>query len=373
MISEIISTELTKFDEVVPAVNELAKKFLPLKISSVDDKEGYAEVAKALRFIVSKRTAVEEKRKELKADSLTFGRAVDSRAKEITAMLEPIESHLKNEKARIDEEKEKIAKAIEQERQENINARIRSLMEIPNLWQTQTEFVWVSKITGEEFSILKINVEVFTDEDFNEFVNRVKTIALAENDELIKIEAEKKAEAERIELEKKKLEEEKALMEREMNQMKADRAKVRIAQLEELGLHCRTNSVYFKKDLKTNKSDIIVLIDNNDILLNMGSDEWSIMFLEISEKVSAIKKQELIEQEEYKAFLQHELAEKQKQEDLQNKLLEAEKLSSLNDKDLFNIYIKNLKSVTIPTLKTKKWQGYLNTLIKTLDTVSGLD
>jgi hypothetical protein len=112
---ELIKRELTKYDAVVPAVNELAKEFMPLKIQSLDDKDGYNEVYKALRFIVSKRTAVEEKRKELKADSLAYGRAVDARAKEITSMLEPIESHLKNEKLRIDTEIERI-KAEEEEK-----------------------------------------------------------------------------------------------------------------------------------------------------------------------------------------------------------------------------------------------------------------
>ena len=125
---QLIQRELVKFDIVVPAVNELAKEFLPLKIQSVEDKEGYSEVTKALRFIVSKRTAVEDKRKELKADSLAYGRAVDARAKEITALLEPIESHLKDEKNRIDTVIERLKAEEEEKKQAFINNRISILI-----------------------------------------------------------------------------------------------------------------------------------------------------------------------------------------------------------------------------------------------------
>jgi hypothetical protein len=87
----LISNELKKFDSVIPAIDEYKAKFLPLKINGIEDEEGYKVVADGLKIIVGRRVAVENKRKELKADSLSFGRAVDARAKEITEMLSPIE------------------------------------------------------------------------------------------------------------------------------------------------------------------------------------------------------------------------------------------------------------------------------------------
>ena len=120
---ETIKKELKKFDEVVPAIEELKKEFLPLKIASIEDKEGYNLVSKSLRFVIGKRTAIEDKRKELKADSLAFGRAVDAKAKEITEMLSPIEEHLKSEKAKIDAEIEAIKRKVEELKLQKIKDR----------------------------------------------------------------------------------------------------------------------------------------------------------------------------------------------------------------------------------------------------------
>ena len=52
---------------------------------------------------------------ELKADSLKFGKAVDERAKEIQALIAPIEEHLKSQKEKVDEEIKLIKEKAEKE------------------------------------------------------------------------------------------------------------------------------------------------------------------------------------------------------------------------------------------------------------------
>jgi len=40
---QIVTTELTKFDAVTPKIEELSAQFLPLRIASIEDKEGYED------------------------------------------------------------------------------------------------------------------------------------------------------------------------------------------------------------------------------------------------------------------------------------------------------------------------------------------
>ena len=82
-----------------------------------DTPTGYAMVMRGLSETRGLRVTVEKVRKELKADSLLWGRTVDSEAKRITASLEELETPLKltRHKADVVKEMEEIAR-LEAER-----------------------------------------------------------------------------------------------------------------------------------------------------------------------------------------------------------------------------------------------------------------
>ena len=182
---EIVKFELKKYDEVTPAIEELKQNFLPLKIDSIDDKDGYNAVSKALRFVVNKRNLIEDKRKELKADSLTYGRAVDARAKEITAMLCPIEEHLKSEKTKIDNLLLEIEQQAEKERQAKVAERhiilINNGMELIG---QEYHFRYAPLSSDDEVfyglnyapKLLSMNLEFMSDVDFINFVSIINQI-----------------------------------------------------------------------------------------------------------------------------------------------------------------------------------------------------
>jgi len=92
-------------------IAQVTSDFMPLVISGKTDKVGFERVHKARIQVRDMRLAIEEKRKELKADSLAYGRAVDSEAKRLTDMLAPVEAHLQGEEERIKAEKEAEEKA----------------------------------------------------------------------------------------------------------------------------------------------------------------------------------------------------------------------------------------------------------------------
>jgi len=225
---EIITTELKKFDPIVPKIEEIAAQYMPLKITSIEDTEGYEAVREAIKFMVRKRNEVEQKRKELKADSLALGKALDSRAKEITAMLEPIESHLVAEKNKIDLEIKRIEEEKERKRWEAINLRADRLTNI-GMFHGVNEFIWKSAISETEITLLNINLETLSDADFDEFLEQTRTQINEEVAEIKRQEEIRAAEAQRIEAERLA---EVLRMEEELNKIKAEREEIERQRLE---------------------------------------------------------------------------------------------------------------------------------------------
>ncbi len=109
----LISKELKPFTESLDMWRKQAES---ITVKDASDKDGM-KFARELRLTIRpKRTAVEEVRKRLKADSLAFGRAVDGVAKDIMGAMQEIEADLqqKEDFAKIEEEKRE--KALETSR-----------------------------------------------------------------------------------------------------------------------------------------------------------------------------------------------------------------------------------------------------------------
>ena len=67
-----------KYDTTDSAIAQLKAEYAPLVIT---DKASYKAVVAAISDVRGRRTAVEARRKELKAGALEYGRKVDARAK----------------------------------------------------------------------------------------------------------------------------------------------------------------------------------------------------------------------------------------------------------------------------------------------------
>jgi len=114
------------------AIAKMETDYMVLTVQGLDDDAGFQIVHEARMVVKNHRVAVEKKRKDLKAGALEFGRKVDSEAKRITCLLEPIETHLGREEAKVTDEKERIRtqKILdEQERVAGIRAKIQAIRE----------------------------------------------------------------------------------------------------------------------------------------------------------------------------------------------------------------------------------------------------
>lgn len=107
-------TPLVVYDVTKAQIAELRTKFSGLTFETTPK---YEEGRKAIAMLRELRVKIENKRVELKAGALAYGRKVDSVAKELTAELEAIEEPLKLLKSAVDEEKERVKReAAEAER-----------------------------------------------------------------------------------------------------------------------------------------------------------------------------------------------------------------------------------------------------------------
>lgn len=84
------------FEPFELVAQDWAKRVKSFQILGEQDTDGVQKAKDALAIVKSKRIAVENKRKELKEESLRYGQAIDKIAKTIAEMFSPIEEDLKS-------------------------------------------------------------------------------------------------------------------------------------------------------------------------------------------------------------------------------------------------------------------------------------
>lgn len=143
------------------------EKALAIKVTSLADKEAMQQAREMRLALKNIRVEAEKKRKALKEDALVMGRAIDGVNNLLLAAITPLERHL--------EEQEKFAERLaEQERQRRLAERTEALQPYIEVGQAVPA------------------LDVMTDDQFAKYLDDAKLLHAA------KIEAAKKAEAERI-------------------------------------------------------------------------------------------------------------------------------------------------------------------------------
>lgn len=104
------------------AIASLRAKFEGL---SAESRDGYEQIRVGISALRSTRTAIEQRRKELKADALAYGRDVDAKAKRLTELVAAIETPLQAKKDAVDEAKAKQRQAEEEARLDVLREELR--------------------------------------------------------------------------------------------------------------------------------------------------------------------------------------------------------------------------------------------------------
>ena len=175
---DIIKNEIRKYSVADAVIAEYKDKFKGLKIKGIDDKQGYKAVKEARSIMMKYRTGVENKRKELKADSLKIGAGIDGEAKRLTSLILEVEEPLKDKLEKIDAEIQAEKDKAEKEAEEKLNVRVKELEEVG------LKFDGSFYSIGENISVDIVTIKDFSDEVFAEFKSRVS----AENDKIVEAE-----------------------------------------------------------------------------------------------------------------------------------------------------------------------------------------
>ena len=195
--------QVVKYNVTDAVIAEMSEMYMGLVITDLDDKEQFDAVHSARMVVRKKRIEVDHTRKELKADALKWGRAVQNEANRIFNLIEPIETHLRNEEGKAEAEKQRL----EDIRIAGIRAGIEHIQNLlPNLNGVGT----VEQLTTVIDELAAINV---VPDMFFEFMGETEQAvrnaldqahqALEQRQRIDREEAEHKAESERLAAEKK--------------------------------------------------------------------------------------------------------------------------------------------------------------------------
>jgi len=168
---------VTAFSPVVHRIEELKNAYGNLAVEGVTDTEGIKEVGKARRDVVKHRTAIDARRKELKAPVLAQGKAIDTVAKELIERLAPLEAHLKHEEDTVQRALAEIAK-------DKLDTRMALLMRV----NSREHRLMVEKLSDDSFQAL-------LDHETKAHKERLNQQQL-EQERAVKLEREEKALAE---------------------------------------------------------------------------------------------------------------------------------------------------------------------------------
>ena len=221
-----ISKELGKFNLADAVIAQKKQEYAGLKITGIEDKEGYEKVRKALSEVVKMRTSVGKTKTHIKADYLEISRAIDGEAKRLTESILEIENPLREEKERIDAEIQAEKERAEKEAEAKLKTRVETLKasgikyEEPfySIGEISVDIVTLKTLSDQDFDVLNQKVILAKEKKDKEEAER-----LAE-EKRIKDEQEK--ESKRLEEERKKMEQEKAEMEAEKKRMAQEKAEM---------------------------------------------------------------------------------------------------------------------------------------------------
>lgn len=209
-----MDTSIVKFNVADSAIAEMGAKYLPLVINGIEDKVGFQMVHAARMEVKRTRLEVEKTRKDLKADALRYSQAVDGEARRITALLEPIESHLEGQELAVIQEKERLKKAEEMRLDKLAQERVDAMQS----FGVGLSFMVARGMTNEAFTdalrIAKEQAEV-------ESAQRKKAQEEAARD-AERREIERKAEEERLAEQRRKDAEARAMMQKAHEEAQAE-------------------------------------------------------------------------------------------------------------------------------------------------------
>jgi len=201
----MMEQSVVEYNVTDAAIAEMEAIYMGLSIDDIENKEQFDSVHSARMVVKGKRVEVEKRRKELKSDAIAWGKKVDSEAKRIFGKLEPIETHLQDEENKVINEQKRIkAEADEAERK---------------MIQERVDDLFLFNVVVSLFDAASL-----TDAEYADALDQAAEAYHAEHNRKAKKDADRKAEAARLELIRLEQEAAQTRIDAENNRLAGERA-----------------------------------------------------------------------------------------------------------------------------------------------------
>lgn len=316
-IEQKAEQEVARFNMPRAWIAEKKAAYSGLTIAGIDDKDGLKVVKEAWQEIRNKRLDVDKSHKAIKGDYLKITQAIDKEKRELTELLEEIETPLKAELDRIEAEKEAIKQKAEREAQEKLQGRVNELL------SNGMAFNGNYYAIGATISMDVVTLKNMSDEDYTTFLGRVQSENAAivaareakakqEREEREALENQKKQQEEtqrKLDEQKRQQEEQQAALERQKKEALDARTKARGYMLEALGMiySYATNEWQYKT------IDCGIAQISRDAVEKLEGEEWEGWVNVLTDSVKKLKAAQAVKDEE-KAQAENERQEKAEKE-----------------------------------------------------------
>jgi len=220
--------QVVKFDIETAAIAKMSDVYMKLKVSGPDDEEGFQAVHDGRMVVKKHRVSVDKREKALKADANVWRKKVGDKAKELRALLEPIETHLTDQEKIVTDEKKRIEEEKKRKFQEKIDNRVNKLASFGPAIE-MISYQDLAVMSDEEFAEKYIaakrlweDIQSKKEEEERIELERLAKEAAdrkAENERLEKIRIEQEEAAAKIKAEQYRLVEEQSKIDEEKNKI----------------------------------------------------------------------------------------------------------------------------------------------------------
>lgn len=308
---EQIKQELAKFNVAESAIAALKQNYGGLVIAGQDDKDGYKAVREAWGDVRSKRVSLEKKGLELRQSYTVITKAISKEEDRLIDLITPLEQDLHKKWKAIDDEKDKIQKALEDAEQKELMGRIEELQECGMSFSDGFYLI------GDTISVDVASLRAMPQDQ----LDKLKTAVRAKAAEM-KAEKERAAEAKRKEAEDLQRQQDELRKQREEFQKQQDEMKTQREELEkqQLAMSKHKLEIRVSKYLEIGMSQITTFA----LDFNNGYSETAILLTTIAEMTDqefhdSIGKHQKFIADARKIREEHDLKVKHDQEILERK------------------------------------------------------
>lgn len=271
-VDDQIRQELAKFNLADQGIALLKEQFGGLVITGPDDKTGYKAVREAWSLVRSKRTGLEKKGKELRADYTVITKAISGEEDRLVDLITPLEEDLYKKWKAIDDEKDRLKKEQEEAEQKQLMARIEEVQTLGMVFADGFYQI------GGTITVDVASLRQFNDEQFG----KLKQAITNKKAEMDKAAAE--AEQLRKDQEAQQIKDRQA-MELEKLELRKQRREVRLGKLEAIGMEISGEGAEERAVFQWIKVYTAPLLD-------LTTDEWNRFLETTSSEINKYKKQE---------------------------------------------------------------------------------